>query len=627
MRSIGTTLLLTGIAAVLCAVAAWQWREGNFDSLFGAQPTAVGQAVYHSFHPGDVKHIRITSDGNTASFSLLDGGWQASSPWQDRMDPRAAVGIINFTLGLRVEDFAAVDEVDPEKSGLTDKAVTIRLEDAGHRPLARYRLGRATPWKAEVEGIEQPVTTVYIHPRDRHRRNHVYACTGDINPLFKDGLRFLRDHRPFYFNPVALQSIRIRSQQGDLLLGRASPDSPWRIVKPLDLATDPAAIKLLIEGLYELQAARVSDRLDTTPPETGDVVKTSQIAIQSFGSDQETVLEILPADPPDAEVVMATVSDRPGSVFELPVKPEPGLITLANLPLAVNDLRDPRLTHLNIQSLRGISIQPSTGSEILITREPPEPWTATSEGLSFEASEENLYSLLKSVTTTRAIGFESDAATDLSPWGLDRPILKLRFLGQDNQALELNFGLDGKGGYFVNRLGTPSVMRVDESLLASIAVRPYEWMHSRLWSIDRTNLLSIKLSRGEEPPTILKYNFDYESWQVERDGKDLSAALEPARANYLLSVIEGLKVSRWLSPTDEGALAALKNPSLSITVTEFTVDGEFETTGVIDRVVVLAPGGPGANPGFYYGRLDDAANPFLIDSATYQNLGIDLLDP
>ena len=303
------------------------------------------------------------------------------------------------------------------------------------------------------------------------------------------------------------------------------------------------------------------------------------------------------------------------------------MVPLASLPLAVNDLRDPRLTHLNIQSLRGISIQPSTGSEILISREPPKPWTATSEGRTYEANEENLYSLLKAVTTTRAIGFESDAATDLSPWGLDRPILKLRFLGQDNQALELNFGIDGTGGYFVNRLGTPSVMRVDESLIASIAVRPYEWMHSRVWSIDRTNLLSIKLDRGEEPPTILKYNFDFESWQIERDGKDLSAALEPARANYLLSVIEGLNVSRWLSPDDEGAVTALKKPSLSITVTVFTVDDEFETTGVMDRVITLAPGGPGDNPGFYYGRLDGAENPFLIDSATYQKLSMDLLDP
>ena len=49
-------------------------------------------------------------------------------------------------------------------------------------------------------------------------------------------------------------------------LGREKPDSPWRVVKPLDLATDAAAIKLLIEGLYELQAIRVLDRAAVTLP-------------------------------------------------------------------------------------------------------------------------------------------------------------------------------------------------------------------------------------------------------------------------------------------------------------------------------------------------------------------------
>ncbi len=626
MRSLISTFLLTLTAGAVCVLAVWQWRQGNFDSVFGAPPTPVGQRIYAAFTADKVKHIRISGNDTNATFSLLPNGWQASAPWNDRMDPRAAVGIINFTLGMRVEDLAKVDEINPRKAGLKENALNIRLEDANHTPLANYKLGRVTPWKAEVEGMEQPVPTVFVQPRDKNHKQHVYACTGDINSLFNDGLKFLRDHHPFYINPVTLAKIRIRSQQGDLTLGRAEPSHPWRIVKPLDLPTDPAAMKTLLEGIFELQAVKVSDRASVTLPARDDAVKTSQIALVPFASETETLLEIFPAETPESHEVKASVSDRPDTVFDLPLKPEPGLVSLADLPLSVNELRDPTLTHLNIQSLRGIAIQPATGTEIIISRNPTQPWMATIDGLTNTANEENLFALLTAVTTSRAIGFESDAATDFTPWGLHRPFLTIRFLGQDNQGLELRFGIDAKGGYFVNRLGAATVMRVNQSLVAAIAVRPYEWRHSRLWSVERRNLLGIDRKDASNSPLNLTYVDRDETWKAQRDGKDLSGSLDPAHASFMLSVLEGLKVSRWLSATDESAAIALTTPSLAFMVLERTEDDELNLTGFSKRTVTFAPAAPGRNPGFYYGRLSTETHPFLLDRETYQKLAVDLFE-
>ncbi len=415
MRSPAFTFLLACLAALLCAVVTWHWREGNFDALLGVPPTPVGQRLYDRFTPDQVKYIRVTSAAGSAEFTRGPLGWQCLTPWTDRMDPRAAASIIQFTLGMRVEDLADRDDTDTRQSGLGGGSLRIRLDDANRQPLASYRLGRAAPWKAEVEGIEQPVATVFVRPQDKKRKRHVYVCTGDINPLFKDGLKFLRDHRPFYFNPLQLAKIRIRAQQGDLTLGRESPQGAWRITKPLDLPTDPAAVKSLLEGLYELQALRVQDRAATTATAAESAVKPMQIAIAPFGSDAEAVLEIFPPESPDSHESMATVSDRPNTLFALPIKPEPGLVSLADLPLEVNELRDPTLTRLNVASLRAISIKPSTGPEILITREPPAPWMAGVQGITTEANEENLFALLKAVTGSRATGFVSDAATDFTP--------------------------------------------------------------------------------------------------------------------------------------------------------------------------------------------------------------------
>ena len=276
--------------------------------------------------------------------------------------------------------------------------------------------------------------------------------------------------------------------------------------------------------------------------------------------------------------------------------------------------------------MRGITIEPATGREILLTREPPRPWMATIDESTQEANEENLFSLLKAVTTTRAIGFESDAATDFSSWGLDRPVLKLRFLAADNQALELRFGLDAEGRTFVNRLGTPTVMRIDPSLLAAIAVRPYEWRLSRLWSVDRFNLTAIERTMGDEVPLLLKYADGPGTWEASRAGENLSDKLDPTRANFMLGVLEGLKVSRWLATDDDAALTALLTPSLSFTVIEKLFDDNFTLSGISTRKVSLAPAA-GPNPGFYYGRLNNEPHPFLLDSETYRKLAVELFEP
>jgi hypothetical protein len=625
MRSIGFTLLLALLAALASGVAGWQWAGGNFDAILGVPPTHVGQHLYTSFTPDKVKHIKVSQNGTIATFSLTEKGWQATSPWKDRMDPVAAVGIIKFTLGLRVEDLAPVDKIDPQKAGLRESGVDIWLEDAGHQQLARYKMGRQTPWLAEVKDVEKPVQTVFVWTRDGNRKSYIYTCTGDISSLFKDGLKFLRDHHPFYFNPLNLQKIRIRAQ-GELTLGRETPKSPWRVVKPLSLRTDPKAITALIEGIYKLGAVKVADRASVTLPAASTTVESTQIAITSFGSETETLLEIFPPEPAGASDAKATVSDRPDTVFDLPIKPGPNLTSLADLPLAVNELRDATLTNLNIQGLRGISIQPSTAAEIVISRSPPEPWMATIDGKSSEANEERLFTLLKAVTESRAIGYPAEAATDFTPWGLDRPFLKLRFLGQDNQVVELAFGIDGKGGYYVNRTGTPTVMQVDASLVASIAVRPYEWRPARLWSLDRLNLMAIERTDRLESPLLLRYRFTDETWEATRDQKSLTNEIDPARANYLLGILEGLKVSRWLSPTDEAAGNALANPALTLTVVEKTTNAEGDFNGLIKRTVRFAPNVSGPNPGFYYGRLDTDPNPFLLDRDTLDKIATDVLD-
>jgi Domain of unknown function (DUF4340) len=626
MRSISFTLLLLLLTALAVGLAAWQWTRGNFDRFIGAAPTPVGARIYTKFSAADVRSIHVSQNGIEAKFELTEKGWQATQPWRDRMDPRAAVAILNFTLGLRVEDFAKVEKIDAQKAGLKQSSVHVRLDGKSGQALAIYHLGRQTPWLATVEKIDQPVPTVFIQPRDDDHKNYIYSCTGDIGPLFKGELKYLRDHHPFYFNPLTLQSLHVVTSDSELTLARETPTSPWRITKPDNLATNPKAMKSLLEGLFEIRAVKLTDRASAKISPTANPAKASQISMTSFDSAGETTLSFSPPESADAITVRATVSGRPDTVLELPLKPEPELVSLADLPLTVNELRDASLTNLNIASLRSVRIQPKNGDEILISRTPPQPWMSRIDGESQEANEERLFALLKAVTAGRALAFKTDAATDFTPWGLAQPMLKLQFLGQDQQGLELNFGTDGKGNYYVNRTGTPTVMQVDPSLVAAIPTRAYEWRRSQVWSLDRNSLMQIERKTAADVPLVLRYDFAIDAWDASCGGKNLKVVLSPERANFMLTALEGLKVSRWLATDDEPADIALQTPSLTFRVTEKATNDMGDFTGLVTREVTLAPPPNATNPGFYYGRLTSETHPFLLDRETYQKLATELLE-
>ncbi len=244
--------------------------------------------------------------------------------------------------------------------------------------------------------------------------------------------------------------------------------------------------------------------------------------------------------------------------------------------------------------------------------------------MSQPANEQRLFDLLKAVTETRALDFETDAAPeDLSPWGLHRPILTLRFLAANNQALTISLGLDNRGNLFAKRSDSPSIMRLENRFLEKIAVIPNDWRHALLWSLSKVDLTNLTRTETGSPPLELSYNDLTEQWKASRSGEDVTSNLDPTRATFVLRALASLEVSRWLSPTDEEALAALANPTLTFQVTENTVDDFGDKVGTKSQTLTLAPD-PKTNTVF--GKISTDSSPFTLAPESYLKLAIPLLD-
>lgn len=636
MRSLAFTLVLAACCTALAGLAGWRLAHGDLAALLGAPPVQPGHRLYPRLQAAEVVKIRIETFGGDAEFVKTANGWMAVAPWQDRMDPNAATDIIAFTIGLRVEDFAPVEETSLAEAGLTDQhAVAIRLEGADGQPLAKYRLGRRTPWMVEGAAPDEKSGTVFVRPMDKNRKDYVFVCAGDILAQFRNNLAFLRDHHPFFFHPGLLREIHIKNKEGELTLARATPESAWRITKPLELPTNPQAVANLINNLGRLAAVSVTDQpTGEEQPANGE----RRISLASFHSAEPAVLTVnQPASPMD-EDAPATVSDRPGALFMLPLKPERNLISLADVHATVNSLRDPQLLHLNRNALQAIIIQPANAADIYLKRDAPlvtqapasrdelervmasSRWTTRVDGEQVDANATRLDALLTALEKLRALSFESDAASDFAPWGLDRPALRLTFVAWDAQTITLRFGFNKSGMLFANRLGSPSVMGVDPAILGRIAANPFEWKPANPWAVSKVHVTAIERTVPGQPPLALKTNFVTERWTGSTaDGTDVTPRIIFPRANHLLGGLDALTVARWLAPDDADATAALTKPSLVLKVTS-VVD---EDTPAHHDTLTLAPY---ARSGYYCARVEGEPYPFLIDPGTYERLAIDPLE-
>lgn len=624
MRS-GFFTLVLGIAALLsAALVAIGLATGDLNYVFGVPPTPVGKCLYEKLNPAEVQRIRLTSDGTTAELVLENGVWMLTRPFKDRADPRFAKAIIDFTRTAKVEDAIPMDEIDGDLIGLRAGTIMVRLEDASDRPAAKYIIGRRTAWTIQDPETNQLIPTVFVRPMDRRRKDHVYACTGDIHPLVRDGFRFLRDHRPFYFHPDGLDRVHVRNSEGEFTLARDSPSAPWRIIKPLELRTDVKAVGRLLGGLYELTAVRVADRRDLVLPEAAEGAELAEISISSFGSEAETTLRLYPPGT-RGNTQLATVSGR-DAVFELPTKGDAELTTLAALPLTVNSLRDQTLTHLAIANLDSITIDPLDGEPIQLRRPAGAPWQVLRDNRFQPLNEKQLYTLLKAVTETKVAAFVSDAATDFSPYGLDAPFLTLRFASSGaGSTLTLAFGHGKDGQLYARRADSNTVVRLDEEFLASVGTRPYHWRSTNLWSIARPDVLAIVRRAPNQPELVLRYQFASEQWLAQQNGQDATVHLNPNRADFLLTKLASLQVSRWIPANSPDATRALANPTLTLQLQVKRVNDLGEQSAIDHFSLTIAPVTNSPQNQFFFAHLNSEADLFLLDHATVSDLLTDVL--
>ena len=640
---ISFTILLAIITILLCALAVVFTDEDYRQILFGKPSAQAGEKLFNTATLDDVRKITLgNSDGDDAHFYVDDNRWMATRPWQDRADPLFMKALMHFTALLQVEEVIASDEITLSECGLEDGHIRVLMQNESGKNICQYLIGRQAAWHLPSDGEDKKKSpSIFIQIPSSEQKNNIYVCSQEsanaIHQLFKNKFERFRDHHPFYFSPKYLDNVRVQSAQGEVVLSRENLQSAWAITKPLELRADPTSINSLFTDLAKLTALRVDDRENVTLPAGQDTTaQTQELSIRFADRGDEITLRIYPPAEDNNNTVLATVSNRPNAVFELPLTLEaalPNTTSLSQLQSGVNDLRAKTMTHLNGPQLKTIIIRPEAKSPIMLQRTPKTTWRVLRRTGWKEANQDSIINLMTAVTRDKVQKFVTDAATDLSIYGLDQPFLQIAFISFKNESMRLAFGRDAKDeNLYANIVGKPNIWQISSETLAKIAQNSWQWRTSHIWHIPKIDVTNISIQKKDQPSSELDYNHFTGTWTAIQNGKIASASLNPNRADKFLTYLDSLTTLRWLGPLHSQAMLSLANPDITIKVTMRRFDNEGNDLPPMIKTLKISQ-----TPGGYinFGKVDSSSiNPeqedeisyFLLSSENIKKLSINLFE-
>ncbi len=232
----------------------------------------------------------------------------------------------------------------------------------------------------------------------------------------------------------------------------------------------------------------------------------------------------------------------------------------------------------------------------------------------------------------------------------------------------------GQGQWVGMELGTNTITRLSTRMTRSFSLLPEMWKKRNIVSFPISALRRLTLG-FQEAPLVLDYDYIGESWTGALKGEDVTPRINPHRAEYYVRQLQKARASQWLDREDERALDALRTPAftvkLELEMTDYsdveaiTIDSPTDVTedsmesdersrkelvrellggtGELDEqmrqmalaerkthaqtiTLEIAPADNSSDQPFFYGRIVETGELFMLNFADAQGLAGSILD-
>ena len=332
------------------------------------------------------------------------------------------------------------------------------------------------------------------------------------------------------------------------------------MVAPLEAKADKTKVNDLISTV---NAAKVKEFLDDAPQDLAKFgLQPPRWRLTFFLGDDRAEKSLLLGDEDTAKSGLNAKRGAMDNVFLVETK------LLEKLPKAVSDWRDRALMAVKRDGMERVEIRDGDSTLEVVCVEncgkiPDDRWQLK-QPLEAKADAIKVRTLLRNLEELKVKSFTSEAATDLSPYGLDHPTAQVDiWLKDTSEPVTVLLGREDpdNGGRYLKLAERPAVYLVDVKDAADLLKTAPELRDLKLLAFKARDIRKIEIS---QPDATIVLEGDGDTWNQVQPAK---AKVEPHKVRSLLWKLEDLEFKdEWPATAVAPDVHGLEQPAATITL-------------------------------------------------------------
>jgi hypothetical protein len=546
-----------------------------------------------SLNPDDVTGLEITNLHGFFFFEKIDGHWEIRKPVNTPADGSVIDGIINQIAFAQPQRVIQIDgSSDKDTDNLKDWGLIPPTERAViHTPNKTYEL---------LVGRKMAINDS-VYARASGRKNEpVRIIPNSIKDTLEKDLSDFRSRNVFDFNIDKVTQVATRTADTSTAPGSITPgqqceidfkDGKWTMQLPLVARASDADVQALLNKILGLRAVDfITDDASNISP-YGLTTPAATLSV-AFQTGEPMVLQIGGPVPNKPDQVYAQRL-KSNSVFTLTKN------SVDDLLKAVPNVRDRHVLPFDPNKAIGLSY--SFGTKKAKVRADHALWNTvgSAEGRADVGNVTDMLAQLSQLETTPVL---KDSATDLKPFGLDKPQGKITIESPEfkpNATLTLFIGKAENKLLYVRNSAEPFIYTVPDNAFDFLVANNLALRDARAINLKREQVKSMTITVGTEPTVVLARS-PGGTWSAT-NVKD--RMVDSLKADTQASLFCQLQATAWLGPVLPAY--GLSKPVLSIAVMA------DQPSPVVLHIGTVLPGGNHA------AKIDGDPTVFTISDGDY----------
>jgi len=519
----------------------------------GTKEREEAETELFQLNPDDVTALEITNVHGFFYFQKIDNHWEIKKPVATPADGAAVDSVINQIAFaqpqriIRVDGSSDKDTANLKEWGLIPPAERVVI----HTPAKNYEL---------LVGRKMAINDS-VYARASGRKNEpVRIIPGTVKDILQKDLSDFRSRSVFDFDLDQATQVATRIADTSATAGQHPgqqcevdlKDGKWTLQSPLVARASDTDVQALLSKILGLRAV--------------DFVTDDASNLSPYGltSPAATLSVTLKTGEPMVLEIGGPVPDKPDQVYAQRLKSN-SVFTLTrssvdDLLKAVPNVRDRHVLPFDPDKALGLTW--SFGAKKGQVRADHALWNTlgSAEGPADVGKVTDLLAKLSQLETTPVL---KDSATDLRPFGLDKPQGKITIESPEfkpGPTLTLLIGKAENKLLYVRNSAEPFIYTVPDNAFDFLPANNFALRDARAINLKRDQVKSMTITAGSEPPVTL----------TRSPGGTWSAAnvkdrmVDSLKADTQASLFCQLQAKTWLGP----ALPAygLAKPVLTIAV-------------------------------------------------------------